>query len=689
MKKIGGSIAHLAPAVILLGASGLLISASKPDFSAHEKAAYADPNLVNFVRPGLVVKILSADIATDGTVRARFRLTDPRGLPLDREGVTTPGAVATSFVVATIPNGQTQYTAYTTRIQTSPITGTSATQAAADAGGTYDKTSEGEYQYTFRTRAPSTIDRGATHSIGVYSSRNLSEFDLGTQFSDSVFNFVPDGTTVKVTRDVVRTASCNQCHDPLGEHGGSRRSVELCVLCHSPQTSDPDTGNTVDLPVMVHKIHMGSSLASVSAGRPYRIIGNAQSINDYSTVVFPADVRRCEVCHDQKSGAAQASAYLKPNRAACGACHDNVNFATGERHASLPQISDNQCSTCHTPQGELEFDVSIAGAHTIPAHSLTLPGVAVELLKVENSSAGQKPRVTFTLKDKSGTPIPTNQLNRLTLVLAGPTTDYGATSFGATTPGYVSENAVNSTCGSDGTCVYQFSASIPAGSSGTFSIGAEARRTATLLAGTEKQMTTNYGATNKVIHFSVDGSAVQPRRTVVTTAKCNECHTSLSVHGENRNQVEMCVLCHNPNDNDKAQRPASAGAPQSINFAQMIHKIHTGEELAAQGGELTIYGFGASKNDFTEVRFPGDRRNCSTCHMNGSEQLPLKAGLLNVDDQRGPINPVGPITSACTGCHATAAAASHALANTTRLGESCAVCHGSSAEFSVDRVHAR
>jgi len=151
----------------------------------------------------------------------------------------------------------------------------------------------------------------------------------------------------------------------------------------------------------------------------------------------------------------------------------------------------------------------------------------------------------------------------------------------------------------------------------------------------------------------------------------------------------MCVLCHNPNDNDRARRPATAGAPQSVNFAQMIHKIHTGEELTAQGGSLTIYGFGGTKNDFTEVRFPGDRRDCSTCHVNGSEQLPLKAGLLNVDDQRGPINPIGPVGSACTGCHATIATASHVLANTTRLGESCAVCHGPSADFSVDRVHAR
>src|SRR5262249_38714812 len=144
------------------------------------------------------------------------------------------------------------------------------------------------------------------------------------------------------------------------------------------------------------------------------------------------------------------------------------------------------------------------------------------------------------------------------------------------------------------------------------------------------------------------------------------------------------------NENDKSFRPASQGAPQTVNFAQMIHKIHTGEELTAEGGPtLVIYGFGGSRNDFGDVRFPGDRRDCATCHVNGSEQLPLQAGLQDIDDQRGPINPVGPITSACTGCHTALHAASHALANTTRLGESCAVCHGSGAEFSVNKVHAR
>ena len=118
----------------------------------------------------------------------------------------------------------------------------------------------------------------------------------------------------------------------------------------------------------------------------------------------------------------------------------------------------------------------------------------------------------------------------------------------------------------------------------------------------------------------------------------------------------------------------------------MIHKIHTGESL---GSEYAIYGYGGSKHVFSEVRFPGDRRNCAACHVNNSQELPLPDGLLPVVDPRGLLNPDMPTTAACTGCHTTVYAASHALANTTRLGESCAACHGTSADFSVDKVHAQ
>ena len=84
----------------------------------------------------------------------------------------------------------------------------------------------------------------------------------------------------------------------------------------------------------------------------------------------------------------------------------------------------------------------------------------------------------------------------------------------------------------------------------------------------------------------------------------------------------------------------------------------------------------------------GDRRNCSMCHVNGSEEN-LTSAVLAVTDPQGPINPIQPISSACTGCHVDLPAASHALSNTTSLGEACAVCHASGAAYAVDKVHAQ
>ena len=180
-------------------------------------------------------------------------------------------------------------------------------------------------------------------------------------------------------------------------------------------------------------------------------------------------------------------AYLtKPTRVACGSCHDDVNFATGDNHAGGPQVSDNQCAICHIPQGELDFDASIKGAHVVPEDSTSLQGLVVEILKVENGTAGRQPTVTFTVKDKSGAPVPLNQLNNVSLVMAGPTSDYGYTSFGSdvTTPGYVSESATAAQCDAAGTCAYTFQHAIPADAKGSFAMGIESRRTETLLPGT-------------------------------------------------------------------------------------------------------------------------------------------------------------------------------------------------------------
>ena len=285
--------------------------------------------------PGLTITINSAKIASDGTITTVYSIADPNGLPLDASGVTTPGVVSLSYIAAVLPNSQQQYTSYTTRVATGTLIPTT-NQAGADTGGAVTQVAAGQYQYVFHTKAPSGFDVTATHTIGIYGSRNLTVYNLPTNYATATFNFVPNGSAVAHTRDIIRTASCDQCHDQLSAHGGSRRAVALCILCHTPQTTDPNTGNTVDFKVFIHKIHMGSSLPSVIAGKPYQIISTFGT-SDFSNVVDPAMVQRCDKCHQQTTGAAQATAYLtNPSAAACGSCHDDVNLATGREPCGWP-----------------------------------------------------------------------------------------------------------------------------------------------------------------------------------------------------------------------------------------------------------------------------------------------------------------------------------------------------------------
>jgi len=358
-------------------------------------------------RTGVVVKIQSAAIAKDGTITVRATITDTDGVPLDRLGLATPGPVSMSFIAACIPPGQPQYVSYTTAVAKATLNNNpSQTQAANDSGGTFTTNAIGDYTYTFKTKAPANFDPAVTHSIGVSAQRNLSEygtFDEWSETSNDVFTFVPNGSAVKVTRSVVTTDACNQCHNPLIGHGGSRLKVELCIMCHTPQTINPDTQLTQDMKVLIHKIHMGSSLPSVKAGTPYRIWHRSQW-SDFSTVVFPQDVRDCTTCHAQ--GAAQADNWkTKPSAAVCGSCHDDVNFATGANHVNLPQPDDNQCQNCHTSQATLDFDASIPGAHLIPENSTSLPGLITKVLYVDGATPGTAPTVTFSVTDKAGDPV--------------------------------------------------------------------------------------------------------------------------------------------------------------------------------------------------------------------------------------------------------------------------------------------
>lgn len=680
-----------------------------------DKASFLTEKEASFIRPGLQFEILSAEVGADNKVRYVFSVRDRAGAPLDVAGVETPGAIRVRAVLARIPAGQKLYRAYTARTATSSSTGMSAEQATFETASGFELIEPGVYAVTIDT-AISGSELNVTHTVAAWAQRDLSEFDLGTAYEADTFDWVPDGSTAPRVELSVTDAKCNQCHGNLSAHD-NRTEVAVCITCHQPQSADPDTGNTVDMAVMTHKIHMGEELPSVQAGQPYQIIGFRNSVHDYSEVVFPADVRNCQSCHVEDLGAVSGAAavaelrtplrgrssariaakataeppivadaetvanahLMNPSARTCGSCHDDVNFRTGENHAGgLPQPNDSQCSRCHVPQGELEFDISVLGAHTIERFSTELPGTNFEILDVQGAP-GEAPTVTFSITNDAGDPVPPSSMGRLALVLAA--TDGGDFSQ------FWSEDATVAE-GSGGVFFYTFQdAVIPDDATGTWAVGIEGYQNATILAGTVQERSVRDAGQNDVSYFNVGGGSANVRRTIVQQTRCDSCHNALDIHGSNRNNVEHCVLCHNPNQTDVRRRPEEAGAAESVNFKEMIHRIHAGP---AQIRDYTIYGFGNRPHNYNHVEYPRSLAECSACHVEGAEQLPLAADLLPTVDPRGFFNPAPPATGSCLSCHADVASAAHAELNISpSFGESCDVCHGAGSEFAVDKSHAQ
>ncbi len=650
-----------------------------------------------FAGPGLVFEIVDATI-TGTTATVEFTIADASGTPLDRDGRYTQGAVSSSFILAALEENAdgdgVAYHAYTTRRQTSPITMESADQASTDSGGTYEELAEGRYRYTFGT--PITVmNEGWTHTVGVYAER---EFEDEEYLVNVEHSFRPDGAAATTTREVVSDAACAQCHDALSAHGGSRRDVLLCQTCHTPDTVDPDTGNTVDWKVMIHKIHRGASLPSVLDGEAYEIIGFRQSSHDYSTVHFPQLIERCDVCHQ---GVDSERALTAPGRDACLSCHDTTSFvdpppAGKILHGGGAQPDNAPCNVCHAPSGSI---AGVTDVHRTPLLDPANPDVGVELISVSNGAPGMTPTVRFRVTvDDAPRDIIASPLSTLRLTFAGPNTDYART-----WQANVSGAGLAAVDAADG--VFEFTVgaaeAVPLDATGSYTVGVEANL---------RPATDRFAAFSPVMPFAVTDAMAVPRRAVVSSEKCNACHYDLALHGgQRKNPGQYCATCHNTTLINSGRSPRPEGEDIYVNttdFKRMIHKIHAGEELSQP---YALGGFGGAI-DFGHLRYPATLSNCAMCHVNDSHQLPVPAGVLpSVEEVRTCLEAPGadgndscetsmwvvtstivlpPETSACTSCHDSPAAAAHAAIMTTPDGrESCATCHGSGAGYDVDVVH--
>ncbi|HXJ33782.1 MAG TPA: OmcA/MtrC family decaheme c-type cytochrome [Candidatus Eisenbacteria bacterium] len=698
---------------------------------------------------GLKSVITGVTISAAGQVVVTFTLTDTAGVAVvPKTGSTSdPDTARVRFTIARIqvdmPSTEgfsTTFTKYVNYITTHATSGSvSSDQPTFDSGGSVAlvDAASGTWRYTFGKMLPAGFPGTLTHTVGAQIERTFEGEQL---VANPTFDFVPAGGAVTTVREDTTTDQCNACHNPLQAHGGGRREVKLCILCHTDQAIDPDTGNTIDFKQMVHRLHMGKDLPSVvngSVGAKYSIIGFQGSEAVFSKKVgacvngpfpsapctadadcdggtctgttiigvgFPQDIRNCTKCHG--AGATAANYHALPSTLACTGCHDDVNpgmmsingLAPGTNHVPGQQ-PEELCRVCHKTAMDAEFDLTVPGAHTIPLRSTTLTGLQAEILSA-TGAPNMAVTVQFRLRDGAGNPITSyGGFNRIGFGISGPTTDYGGSSVPLIAPTAVGGGSTGTLVPPDGTglATYTTAAMLPADAMGTWTIGLEARR-AVMVNGQSQ----NEAAPNPVFDFSVDGSPVAPRRDVVTDANCSNCHGTFSkdfsIHGNLRNRVEYCVMCHNAKGSDVARRVgqiANGADPmtQSIAFKHMIHKIHRGEALEHQ--PYIVYGFSGGV-DFGDVLFPGDLRDCETCHAAGTQFVPLPAGVLPTNvgmiDMGAEVvtGTTPPIQDACRACHDDDATAAHAETNTTASGaEACAVCHGEGSAEAVSVVHAR
>lgn len=582
--------------------------------------------------PGLEMEVREVGIDAAGRPYAVLRFTDSSDpvRPLDRTGGLTQGPISASFAIAHL-NGS--YISYITR---SVTVGTrTATQPTSDSGGTWTEIdrADGIFRYDFGTTLPSGFSMTETHRIGIWATRT---FDGVRYVANAIPTFRPDTMPVTDTRDIISNDACNTCHSPIRAHGGSREDVGLCVTCHGPGYTDPDTGNSIEFTNMVHRIHRGAALPSVVAGEPWEIIGYMGSVHDYTGVHFPQDIRNCETCHAGPDGGRWNTTA---NMAACAACHDDRWFAAGAPPAAWMRPhsggvqADGTCGGCHGAAGSLSPIVDAhftkwqrpsAARPEVTIHSATLTGTRTIAVDFSVSVNG-------TARDLLSTTCPTNQvcttasatsivttLSSLSAIIAGPTTDYlFNTSRTLTNP---TQGAITAVSGTPGRFIWTSVSTVDEiataaiadtlrtttgiDTNGTWAVGIQATvamngaPTAPAVACTGTTTTTctaaapapmggswacvasvcterfTYAADNPVGYLAITDPTPVPRREVVVVDRCNACHEQLMFHGGSRTNPELCIMCHNSTFDTIDRMPAPAGTQVRTNSASFAYFVH-------------------------------------------------------------------------------------------------------------------
>ena len=192
--------------------------------------------------------------------------------------------------------------------------------------------------------------------------------------------------------------------------------------------------------------------------------------------------------------------------------------------------------------------------------------------------------------------------------------------------------------------------------------------------GLQGEVQTYRCTSNSANSYFLYGTATEvvPHEIISNTDTCLSCHNDVLFHGGGRRGIDTCLTCHSISGNTSNLLPGSA---DPIEFRQMLHKIHMGEDLP----DAATYQF-ATEGGFPAM--PGGTAQCVKCHGNTSWQAPADREHVAAS---APVRIWG---DACGSCHDSDAAAAHIAVQTSMSGfESCSVCHAAGRDWSVEVMH--
>jgi OmcA/MtrC family decaheme c-type cytochrome len=718
-----------------------------------------NPGTPNFPLPAasataLKVQVTSVSVPADGRPIVNLYITDQQ----DR-AVTGLPAGNVYFVLARLEsavNGQSStWHAITRRTEAFPgspapqpaqyVTGTGPTNQGYTepaTTGTWVDNGNGTFRYTYKasltTDPQIPYDPSLPHRVGLeirLPSSAAAQVNVPANNAPYTFNPATGAPIAQSGREIVDNAGCNTCHDKLSAHGNARFDLDYCSMCHETYSYDAQSGNTIDLKVLIHKIHSGRTLPSVEAGGFYGIFGFGNLFQNYSDVVYTQDIRNCETCHRESDPETpQASSWrLTVNRASCGSCHDTTNFDTGANHAGVA-ATDDTCITCHGPTSSLQGgQLQVPAAHVDPVAQES-GKFRYEILSVVDTAPGKKPTVTIRVVDPTNgnkpydikaptSPFQGDPAASLAVDVAWSTRpDFTNTGSGSATPttgtpaqpvridfkaNGVPDPAV------PGAFKATAALAIPAFATGSGSALVEGRPTVDVN-GDGVRERIPVPSVGKA--FAITDTAAVPYRKIVAIERCDDCHAQLSLHGESRtNNAELCAICHNPNATDINRRVAGSNCQavtgtlddQTIDFKVMVHAIHAGPIAGYK-----VCGFNNTGYDFSHVRYPGKLNNCEGCHLPGTYYPPEPGAAFATTTDAAPpsapdrASPAGDIATTpgpavCTSCHRSDSARLHMTLNggaydavkaansTTPTAplETCSTCHGPGRSADVKVLH--